>query len=356
MASVRFICGTQDIHRELEQRISDVPRQRGHDPLLVVLRRQRRAFRDAARRGGRDHLRRAQPRLDHRRRAALQGAPAALREPRHGRARAAPARGLGRAPAPDRHRRRVLHGRPRRAAADASASSPSSTTRWSWSTTRTRSGFVGPDGRGTPALHGVAERVDLITGTLGKALGGASGGFTSGRREAIELLRQRSRPYLFSNSLAPPIVAASLAVLDLLEGEGAELRERLFAHTQRFRQRADGARPRRRAGRAPDRAGDVRRRASRRAPPPSACSSTASTPSRSPTRSCRWARRASARSSRPRSPTTTSTAPSRLSPRSPDLSVTGASGWSVASGTACSARSAYSGRLTRIGGQQHALA
>jgi len=96
-------------------------------------------------------------------------------------------------------------------------------------------GFVGPDGRGTPALHGVAERVDLITGTLGKALGGASGGFTSGRREAIELLRQRSRPYLFSNSLAPPIVAASIAVLDLLAAEGAALRERLFAHTARFR-------------------------------------------------------------------------------------------------------------------------
>jgi glycine C-acetyltransferase len=96
-------------------------------------------------------------------------------------------------------------------------------------------GFIGPDGRGTPALHGVAERVDLITGTLGKALGGASGGYTSGRREAIELLRQRSRPYLFSNSLAPPIVAASLAVLDLLARDGAELRGRLFAHTRRFR-------------------------------------------------------------------------------------------------------------------------
>jgi glycine C-acetyltransferase len=96
-------------------------------------------------------------------------------------------------------------------------------------------GFIGPDGRGTPALHGVADRVDVITGTLGKALGGASGGYTSGRREAIELLRQRSRPYLFSNSLAPPIVAASLAVLDLLEREGAALRERLFAHTVRLR-------------------------------------------------------------------------------------------------------------------------
>ena len=70
-------------------------------------------------------------------------------------------------------------------------------------------GFIGPNGRGTPALHGVAERVDIVTGTLGKALGGASGGYTSGRREIIELLRQRSRPYLFSNTLAPPIVAAA---------------------------------------------------------------------------------------------------------------------------------------------------
>ena len=177
-------------------------------------------------------------------------------------------------------------------------------------------GFIGPDGRGTPALHGVAERVDLVTGTLGKALGGASGGFTSGRREAIELLRQRSRPYLFSNSLAPPIVAASLAVLDLLEGEGAALRERLFGHTARFRRELVGARPRRRAGRAPDRAGDVRRRAPRARCRRARCSSTASTPSRSPTRSCRWARRASAPSSPRRSPTRTSTARSRRSPQS----------------------------------------
>ena len=72
-------------------------------------------------------------------------------------------------------------------------------------------GFVGATGRGTPELHGVRDRVDIVTGTLGKALGGASGGYVSGRAEIVELLRQRSRPYLFSNSLAPPIVAASLA-------------------------------------------------------------------------------------------------------------------------------------------------
>src|SRR5690242_3969331 len=97
-------------------------------------------------------------------------------------------------------------------------------------------GFVGPSGRGTPEYHGVMERVDIITGTLGKALGGASGGYTSGRAEIVALLRQRSRPYLFSNTLAPPIVAASLKVLELLES-GGELRARLRENTARFRGR-----------------------------------------------------------------------------------------------------------------------
>ena len=78
-------------------------------------------------------------------------------------------------------------------------------------------GFVGPGGRGTPEHHGVVDRVDILTGTLGKALGGASGGYVSGRREIVELLRQRSRPYLFSNSLAPPVAAASLRALELIE-------------------------------------------------------------------------------------------------------------------------------------------
>lgn len=97
-------------------------------------------------------------------------------------------------------------------------------------------GFVGEGGRGTPELKGVMERVDIITGTLGKALGGASGGYTSGRAEIVALLRQRSRPYLFSNTLAPPIVAASLKALDLLES-GGELRARLRENTARFRTR-----------------------------------------------------------------------------------------------------------------------
>lgn len=97
-------------------------------------------------------------------------------------------------------------------------------------------GFMGLQGRGTHQHHNVMGRVDIITGTLGKALGGASGGYTSGRKEIIDLLRQRSRPYLFSNSLAPPIVAASIKVLELLTGSSA-LREKLFANTKLFRER-----------------------------------------------------------------------------------------------------------------------
>jgi glycine C-acetyltransferase len=100
-------------------------------------------------------------------------------------------------------------------------------------------GFVGPTGRGTPELHGVTDRVDIITGTLGKALGGASGGFTSGRAEIVELLRQRSRPYLFSNSVAPAVVGASLKVFDLLDS-GDDLRARLRENTACFRERMTG--------------------------------------------------------------------------------------------------------------------
>ena len=95
-------------------------------------------------------------------------------------------------------------------------------------------GFMGAGGRGTPEHFGVADQVDIVTGTLGKALGGASGGYTSGRNEVIAWLRQRSRPYLFSNALMPAIAAASISVLDLLE-TGGDLRERLFANGRRFR-------------------------------------------------------------------------------------------------------------------------
>ncbi len=96
-------------------------------------------------------------------------------------------------------------------------------------------GFVGPTGRGSHEHNGCMGRVDIITSTLGKALGGAAGGFTAARPEIVELLRNRSRPYLFSNSLPPPIVAAALAVMDLL-GETSELLARLNANTTRFRE------------------------------------------------------------------------------------------------------------------------
>ena len=95
-------------------------------------------------------------------------------------------------------------------------------------------GFIGATGRGSIELRGVLGRVDIITGTLGKALGGAMGGFTTGKKEVIEILRQRSRPYLFSNSLAPAIVGASIAVLDLLS-ETTELRDKLEANVQQFK-------------------------------------------------------------------------------------------------------------------------
>ena len=96
-------------------------------------------------------------------------------------------------------------------------------------------GFMGKTGRGTPEEYGVMARVDVMTSTLGKALGGASGGFTTGRKEAIALLRQRSRPYLFSNTLAPAICGASMAVFELLS-KTTELREKLMSNTRRFRE------------------------------------------------------------------------------------------------------------------------
>jgi glycine C-acetyltransferase len=95
-------------------------------------------------------------------------------------------------------------------------------------------GFMGEQGRGTPEYCGVLDKIDIITGTLGKALGGASGGYTSGKKEIVEWLRQRSRPYLFSNTLAPVITATSVTVLDLLERSN-ELREKLHANSQYFR-------------------------------------------------------------------------------------------------------------------------
>ncbi len=97
-------------------------------------------------------------------------------------------------------------------------------------------GFMGKTGRGTHEYHNVIDRIDVITGTLGKALGGASGGYTSGKKEMIEVLRQRSRPYLFSNSVAPPIVAASIAAIDLLQ-KSTDLRDKLMDNTRYFREK-----------------------------------------------------------------------------------------------------------------------
>lgn len=102
------------------------------------------------------------------------------------------------------------------------------------------SGFIGKTGRGTHELFNVIDRVDIITGTLGKALGGASGGFTSGKKEIIDMLRQRSRPYLFSNTLAPAIAGASVAVLDMLS-ETTELRDKLEENTKFFREQMTAA-------------------------------------------------------------------------------------------------------------------
>ncbi|HEV8590481.1 MAG TPA: glycine C-acetyltransferase [Pyrinomonadaceae bacterium] len=100
-------------------------------------------------------------------------------------------------------------------------------------------GFMGKTGRGTHEHHNVMDRIDVITGTLGKALGGASGGYTSGKKEMIDLLRQRSRPYLFSNSVAPPIVVASIKAIDLLSGS-TELRDKLQENTRYFREKIAG--------------------------------------------------------------------------------------------------------------------
>ena len=96
-------------------------------------------------------------------------------------------------------------------------------------------GFMGKTGRGVHEYRNCMDRVDIITGTLGKALGGASGGFTSGKKEIIEILRQRSRPYLFSNTLAPSITGASIAVIDMLS-ETTELRDKLESNTKYFRE------------------------------------------------------------------------------------------------------------------------
>ena len=176
-------------------------------------------------------------------------------------------------------------------------------------------GFVGKHGRGSPEHCGVEGRVDIITGTLGKALGGASGGYTSASREVVDWLRQRSRPYLFSNTLMPAIAGASLKVFDMVEN-GAALREALYANAARFRDGMTKARLQAGRRRPSDHSGDARRRRAGAADGGEDAASAASMSSAFRFRSCRRARRASARRCRPRIRPPTSTAPSRRSPRS----------------------------------------
>ncbi len=128
-------------------------------------------------------------------------------------------------------------------------------------------GFIGPTGRGTHEHCGVMDRVDLIVTTFGKALGGASGGCVAGRREIVEFLRQRSRPYLFSNSLSPAITGATVEVLKIL-GESAELRERLMSNTRLFRDGMEQSRVPHRPGHPSHRAGTLRPSPGRRPPEP----------------------------------------------------------------------------------------
>ena len=124
-------------------------------------------------------------------------------------------------------------------------------------------GFIGARGRGTHELRGVMDRVDILTGTFGKALGGASGGYVAARKEIVGWLRQRSRPYLFSNSIAPPVAAATLKVLELLESS-QELRERVHSNARYFRERMLRTRFRFAPGRAPHRSRHAGRGAARR--------------------------------------------------------------------------------------------
>ena len=162
-------------------------------------------------------------------------------------------------------------------------------------------GFVGDGGRGTPERFGVMDRVDIITGTLGKALGGASGGYVSAHQEIVDLLRQRSRPYLFSNAVAPSVAAGSLKALEIAAGSD-EARAGLRRNTALFRELMTEAGLRPAARRAPDHPGDVPRRGrrpSRGADRRRHARARASTSSPSPTPWSRRARRGSGCSSQP---------------------------------------------------------
>ncbi|CAM5736690.1 glycine C-acetyltransferase [Streptomyces hirsutus] len=236
MASVRFICGTQEVHKELEARLSAFLGQ--EDTILysscfdanggvfeeLLLGAQDAVISDALNHASIiDGIR-----LSKARRFRYANRDMADLERQFKEAAEA-----GAAEA-DRHRRRLLHGRPRRTAGrDLRPCRPPRRHGHGRRLARRR---LHGGGGGTPELHGVMDRVDILTGTLGKALGGASGGYVAARAEIVALLRQRSRPYLFSNTLAPVIAAASLKVLDLLESAG-DLRVRLGENTALFRRR-----------------------------------------------------------------------------------------------------------------------
>ena len=237
MASVRFICGTQDLHKTLEARLS---RFLGTEDTILysscfdangglfetVLGEEDAVITDALNHASIiDGIRLCKAKRLRYANNDMGELEARLKE--------APGPAL---PA-HRHRRRVLDGRDHRQPQgicdladrhDALVMVDDSHA----------VGFIGANGQGTPEFCNVMGRVDILTGTLGKALGGASGGYTSGRKEIVAWLRQRSRPYLFSNSLMPAICAATLTVLDLLEG-GDELRRQLRTNAEHFRERDD---------------------------------------------------------------------------------------------------------------------
>lgn len=235
LASVRFICGTQDLHKRLERRIADFL---GTDDAILysscfdangglfetILGQEDAVISDALNHASIiDGIRLSKAQRKVYRHADMQDLQARLEETRETRFRLIVTDGVfsmhgDLAPLPDiceladRYDALVM-------VDDSHAT-----------------GFLGPNGRGTPEYFGVQDRVDIITSTLGKALGGASGGFTAGRQAIVDFLRQRSRPYLFSNTLAPAIAAASLAALDYVERH-PELRHRLMENTAYFRER-----------------------------------------------------------------------------------------------------------------------
>ena len=204
-----------------------LPRHRGHHPLLVLLRRQRRPVRDAPRRGGRDHLRRAQPRLDHRRRPPLQGQRASATRtttwPTWSAAQGDAASGCA---AHDRHRRRLLDGRRHRRLLDQICDLADKYDAMVMVDDSHATGFMGTPAAAPPSTAASWTASTSSPSTLGKALGGAAAATSAAHREIVDLLRQRSRPYLFSNTVAPAIAGASIAVARSARGS-TELRDRL---------------------------------------------------------------------------------------------------------------------------------